>query len=316
VSTEIIHDALSYLSDDLITAVDVLRQKRAKARHNAIRYGTIAACLCVLLCGALLWPIVGMRAGSAAPEPAAGASGGAAPGNLAGMGGVYIPEAELNLGSDPNAGGAMVHFFIYDGRSYMQYETMGRETGLWGEALGEVSGPVDGWRPGDGYVNFAGNVRGTIHEVRGYDPAFMLAVEEPDGTVSTYINNNGYALTMGYELYEDRLCLPGNYTEIEYSVEDDTFILPPEHMELAARFVDALCAAPFMQMQDVPLGEGEYSLRDKLLCGVYFHMDNGMTTHLTLFDGGYVRFGGVPSVCVRVDGDIFQELTGVLAIND
>ena len=45
-------------------------------------------------------------------------------------------------------------------------------------------------------------------------------------------------------------------------------------------------------------------------------MKNGMTTHLTLYEGGYVRFGGVPSVCVRMDTDIFRELTGILAVND
>ena len=315
-STETIHDALNYLSDDLIAAVDALRQKRTKARNRALRYGSIAACLCVLLCGALLWPLIGMRAGSAAPEEPAGASGGAASGNLAGMGGVYIPEAELNLSSDPNAGGAMVKFFIYDWRSYMQYEYKGTETGFMGETLGEVSGLVDGWRPGDGYVNFAGNVNGTIHAVKGYDPAFMLAVEEPDGEVSTYINGNGYSLTTGYELYEDRLSLPGNYASIEVQLDEESFTLSPEYGDVAARFLEALCAAPFMEMKDVPLMEGEYSLMDKLLCEVYFRMKNGMTTHLTLYEGGYVRFGGVPSVCVRMDTDIFRELTGILAVND
>ena len=79
-----------------------------------------------------------------------------------------IPPLEVSLSSELAAD--MIGFFIYEGRCYVQYNHIDNGTDLIGEYLGTATGLIDEWTPKEGYVDFAGSVRGDFYSVKGYDP--------------------------------------------------------------------------------------------------------------------------------------------------
>ena len=100
-------------------------------------------------------------------------------------GGVTIPPLEVYLGNDVNA--EMVAFFIYQGRCYVQYDTLDEDYGLIGEHLGTAKGLIDEWTPEDGYVDLAGSIGGNFYAVNGYDPDFMLCMKSTSGQLYLFI---------------------------------------------------------------------------------------------------------------------------------
>lgn len=82
-------------------------------------------------------------------------------------------------------------------------------------------------------------------------------------------------------------------------------------------FIETLNAAKFVPMADVPLEEGETSIYDdKEIYHLYFLMENGMTVHLRLFEGGYVSFQGLSDVCVQVPAAQFGAMVTLLSDPD
>ena len=75
---------------------------------------------------------------------------------------------EVSLSANENA--AMLAFFIYQGRCYVQYEWIDHGDALVGEYLGTATGLIDEWTPQEGYVDLAGSVQGDFYAVNGYDP--------------------------------------------------------------------------------------------------------------------------------------------------
>lgn len=322
-----LHDALNFLDEDMIEAVDVLRRKKRPAKSSLLKWGSLAACLCVAFIGVAVWRQAGEQFDTGDSSGNAGGTGngfvGAPDNNLAGNGaagdiaGVSIPKTEVTLEAGTTAD--MLAFFIYQGRSYVQYERIDGAADLVGEYLGTATGLIDEWTPKEGYVELAGSISGDFYAVKGYDSSFMLCMKEADGSVSTYINDNGFSLNTGAELFEDRLHLAGNYHTVEYQTREDWYhgngepiALAEEHRAVAEQFVEAVNQAAFMYTSDVPLEEGERNIYDREIYHLFFRMNNGMTVHMRLYEGGYVRFQGLIPVCVKVDEAVFEELVSVL----
>ena len=86
-----------------------------------------------------------------------------------------------------------------------------------------------------------------------------------------------------------------------------------EHEAVISRFVEAMNEAEFMWSEDIPLEEGQRNIYDdKEIYHLYFRMENGLTVHLRLFDGGYVMFSALHRVCVQIDETAFSEITELL----
>ena len=136
----------------------------------------------------------------------------------------------------------------------------------------------------------------------------MLCMKR-DGETKLFINNNGITMATGAELYEERLHLAGNYNTIEYytkalwdSGNGLVKELTKEEKLVTDRFIAALNDAEFIYT--------EQGMMDKMLYLIGFQMDNGVQVRLRLYEGGYVEFIGMRSVCVQVDMDEMLALLG------
>lgn len=297
-------DALGQIDDDIIQEVEALRRRKRKAKTVWTGLGAAVAGICLLIAGVAAWRMLAVPAEGNSSE---------LPGS---EGGITIPPMEVSLSSEVTAD--MIGFFIYEGRCYVHYEHIYKDTDIVGEHLGTVKGLIDEWTPTDGYVDFAGSVRGDFYSVKGYDPTFMLCMKDAEGVVSTYICNNGITLQYGKELYEDRLHLSENIESVQYESRTSRYEGLDELYELGEtdgliqEFVKQLGLAEFISCKDVPLGEGQSHIADTEIYSMYFHMKDGTTIHLRLHENGYVRFQGLRDICVKISDETYDALISLM----
>lgn len=277
---------------------------RSRKTYPFIKWGALAACLCLVVGGTLMW-------NNLREQPAVDGSPVAVPGE-----GVVIPPVQVDLSADTAA--SMVPFFIYQGRCYTQYERLEKGMPLVGEYLGTATGLIDEWTPESGYVELAGSVQGDFYAVNGYDPAFMLCMRQGE-EIALYICNNGITLQEGSDLYEDRLHLAGNYRSVKYESQDSWYyskgeLSPLDVVENRALtdFINALNEAEFIPRQEVPFDKEKdveaVSVFDSCLYHLYFQMEDGITVHLRLIEGGYVFFDGILDVAAQIPQEVFEPL--------
>lgn len=315
-------DAMEYIDDEMIEAVNVLRmQKKNKKNRIWIPIASAAACICIAA-GALSVGMQFPHADKKSVDFSENLNGTAEIIGLESYGGVVIPKTQVTLNAAATAD--MLAFFIFEGRIYIQNEWLEEGSALVGEYVGTATCMIDEWTPKDGYVDCAGSISGDFYTVNGYDPDFMLCMTDDDGSVSTYINDNGLTLHAGSDLFEDRLHLTGNYAAVEYQTRTDWFyglgnIKTLYHRESASEaaetvenFVAALNAGSFLYVDDIPLENGQDNLYDMEIYRLIFHMENGMTVHMRLFEGGYLQYAGLISVCVKMEESAFNELLHLL----
>lgn len=230
--------------------------------------------------------------------------------------GVTIDKMQISL-PEANAVIDMIGFFIYNDKSYVSYEKL-NDNSLKGKYIGTATGSIDEWTSPDDYVEFSGSTGGDIYTVNGYDEDFMLCIDNKDGTITTYINDNGITLTYGYELFRNRLKLKENYTSVKYQTRNDWYydngkITILDNKEAVDTFLDALNDSSFMYTADIPLKDENSSVYDeKEIYHLFFEMNNGTTVHLRIFSGGYVQFAGISDVCVKVDASSFDNFINLL----
>lgn len=326
---EKISDSLNQLDETYVEEAANYKKKVKKQpyRKALISFGAAAACFCIVLGGITIWhnhradlkgQNPGNSTGTDSNNPVANA-GVSRP--QVSEAGVMIPKMEVTLSTPDGVEADMIGFFIYQGRCYTQYEWLETEADLVGEYLGTATGMIDEWTPAEGYVELAGSVSGDFYSVNGYDPSFMLCMKWDDGSVSTYINNNGITLNKGADLFEERLHMTNRYTYIEYQTREDWYLglgkpvlLEESHTEIVDDFVDALNNSDFMLLSDIPLEDDNANVYDsKEIYHLFFHMEDGMTIHLRLFEGGYVSLQGMYEVCVKMDAAPFEGLIEVLS---
>ena len=309
---ERILDSIGRIDDDLIERVDALRRKK-NVKPGWIRWGAAAACVCLVAGGTLLWAEQANKGDMIS-------CGIGEPGNsgiVVAPDGVTIPKTDVSLSA--NAAADMIAFFIYQGNCYVQYEWID-DADLVGEYLGTATGLIDEWTPKDGYVELAGSVKGPFYSVKGIDPGFMLCMKDETGAVSTYICAGGITLRTGADLYEDRLHLSEQIAAVQAETRDSWYygrnkvFQLDEDDEVVKEFITQLDRAEFIPWEDIPAKEGmtRTAIYDTEIYHVYFRLKNGMTTHLRLYEHGYVRFQGLPSVCVQLPEESFGAMIDVL----
>lgn len=303
-------NAFEKVDEKFITASAPENTKKAKKAKTDVwlKWGALAACLCLVVGGAV-W---GMITLSTKEEPS---------GYVVSEDGITIPAMEVSLSTEDIAMSDMIGFFIYEGRCYVQYEHIYEDTDIVGEYLGTATGTIDEWTPKEGYVDFAGSIRGDFYSVNGYAPEFMLCTKAANGVVSTYICNNGITLKYGKELYEDRLHLSENITGVQYESRMSWYQSMGEIYELdkdeayIQEFISQLSAEKFLLCQDVVEQEGWDHMVDSEIYHLYFTMNNGTKIHLRLHDNGYVRFQGLTDLCVKIPEECYDNLIAIFAQN-
>lgn len=318
---EKLHDALNLLDDDLIEQVDELRRKskkkeRKENRRFWLKTGIQAACLCVVVLGILSLGKFAGSPGALDDSDGSGNEQSAEQAENAGSQdvGVTIPKTKMEVKEYLMAEVDMIAFFIYQGRSYVQYEWIDDGESLVGEYLGTATGTIDEWTKEDDYVELSGSIGGDFYSVNGYDTAFMLCMKMENGNISTYINDNGITLTKGSELFEQRLQLAGNYETVLYQTRENWFYdlgekneIKDEQLAVTERFVEALNDAIFVEGTEISVDEDE-------IYHMFFEMKNGMTVHLRLYKGGYVRFQGIWGAVAKMDENIFNEMIDAMKL--
>ena len=329
----VLHNAIGQIDDDLIEAVGILRDKKPKRRIPYFRAASIAACLCAV-CGILLVLHILRPISADGTPPNNTAEHAQAENTSEGFyAGVTIPEMKIEIGKDQNAVADMIAFFLYEGRSYVYFDTVESNPALAETYLGTSDGTIDEWTEEDGYTDFSGSVSGDIYTVSGYDPAFMLCIKEADDVVSVYINNNGISFMYGAELFEDRLHLSDGIKSVSYQSRNDWFYdigqpkvysepadqstaesasEEPETQTVLSAFLDALNHGTFLYTDDIPLSDGADNVYDACeIWHLFLETDTGITVHLRLFRGGYVMLSELFSVCVKIDEAAFDAIISV-----
>ncbi|MGN1003356.1 MAG: hypothetical protein ACI4O5_00875 [Oscillospiraceae bacterium] len=299
-------DALGQVDETYIEEAAPVGTPKGK-KHRWVKWGALAACLCLVLCGAFLF------VNRDAPSSAADAN--TDTGITVSADGVTIPPMEVTLAEPENVEFCWAYaFFIYQGRCYKRYEWICGDADLIGEYLGTAIGLIDVWTPKEGYVELAGNISGDFYSVKGYDPGFMLCMRESNGAIQIFINDNDLTLKYGTDLFEDRFHLSEKIEEMVFQSHkswnqgtDELFALNSE--EAVAAFVAALDQGEFMREADVPLKDGQNYLAQADLWHVSLRMNDGTTLQLRLAEGGYVHFGiYFNGICVKVDEEAFNTL--------
>ncbi len=298
-------DAVCNIDGDLIEKYFKTEEKLQKEKTKKtvwLKWSAVAACLCLLMAGILIWRQV------TAPQTYSG-------GIIYDENGVTIPKMDVSLSSNQSMD--VIGFFIYNGKSYVAGGCFYGNNDIVGEKLGTATGLIDEWTPKDGYVDFAGSVYGDIYTLKGYDPSFMLCIPFSDG-FNLYICNTDITLKYGSELYEDRLHLSDNYISLTYETRDSWYYSKDERYEIddckqpaVTDFIKALNEAEFMPFEAVTetTDSADYY---KEIYHVYFNMSDGTEIHLRIHGNGYVQYRGFLSICVKIPPESFDAFISLL----
>ena len=277
--------------------VEAAAAEPKKKKNVWIKWGAIAACLCFAIIGTIIWR-------QFAPTHSNGT------GVTVSENGVTIPQLKVSLSANEEA--KMVGFFIYQGRRYVQYEQI-YDVNIVGEYLGTATGLIDEWTPADGYIDFAGSVNGDFYAVNGISPDFMLCMRSDDGSICTYINNNGITLKTGTDLFEDRFHISETCSGLTYQThtawdnnDDEYFILKESYQQELTLFIKALDQALFLPEQDAPCDFNQ------VLYHIDLTLESGMNVKLRLFPEGYVFFDGIHSVFLKTETKAFERFVALL----
>lgn len=311
---EKLYHGITNISDDIIEEAQKPQTHRKRLSYG--RWGIAAAILCMAL-ASVLWKgsdradsdsliaevgdgFVTYRSGITVSEE-----------------GVTIPPMEVMLGRS-NDELCMLAFFIYQGHCYVEYERLENDSSkIVGEYLGTATGLIDEWTPRDGYVELAGSVEGDFYSVKGFEPSFLLCMQK-EGTVSLYVREGGMTLKTGADLYNKWLHLSEDYREVRYETRASWYYSSGEVRQLDAPraqevldFIQALDEAEFLPVEEVEARSGISPFAESEIYHMCFLTENGMTVHLRLHEGGYVRFQGLLNICVQIPEETFRGLTAL-----
>lgn len=302
---EKLYDSLTNIREDFVEEAQAAPSAK---RPVWVRWCVLAACLCLLVAGAVVWKPWN-QGGS---KPSSSTTSAAQT-----IKGITIPKAEVTLSQSDGVESDMLAFFIYQGRCYLQYDWLDHGSSLVGEKMGAATGLIDEWTPKEGYVELAGSVSGDFYTVRGFDPDFMLCMKEEGDAVQLFACNNGITLYQGSELFEDRLGLSDGLKAVTYEEEDSWYnskgdIHTLHDLDAVKTLIAAIDKATFQLSDQAALYEEKDGGLSKELYHVYCKLDNGVTVTLRLFQGGYVTFTGLPDACVQVSESTFDAFLAAL----
>ena len=278
--------------------VEAAEAETKKKKNFWVKWGVVAACLCLAIIGTIIWrQFIPIRDED--------------PGITASENGVTIPQMKVSLSA--NEAADMIGFFIYQGRCYVHYERIYDGVNIVGEYLGTATGEIDEWTPADGYVDFAGSINGDFYAVNGISPEFMLCMRPfDDGSIITYINDNGITLKTGADLFEDRFHISetcSGLTYAWYNDDDEYFILKESYRKELTLFLKALDQASFLPSQDAPYAPYDF---DQALYLIDLTLESGMNVRLHLFPEGYVYFDSVNGVFLKMETKAFERFVALL----
>lgn len=321
--SDLLQDAIGEVRDDYIQDADLAPVRK---KSGWLKWGAMAACLCLVLAAAIFGPEDQTPAD--APMPAETDSQGAAAQATEGL---YIPAVEL----PENSAGVVydvIGLVVYNGAIYTQAEdyfgdVAQRVDALVGDYLGYASGTIDEWSEQEQYAqNFASTVSGEVYAVNGYDTDFRICIRtevegengEPVLWIQFLDRLNGITLTTGEDLFASRLHIRGNVERIQWQSHDDwnwdngnlqDAALDPDLWDEFLRQMEAgtfLCTWDSGSQQTDPTS-GEASIyATPHQAHLILTMKDNTSVRLRLIDGGYVGYDALGWYFVRIPGEVFD----------
>lgn len=296
-------EALNHLDDKYYS--EPLEYRKSKRNHPWVKWVAAAACLCLIVLGI----ITITRLQDTAPLSDNGYT--------LSEDGIHIPRMEVSLSASDSAKADMIAFFIYEGRTYVQYEYLGKDLDLIDGYLATTTGLIDEWTPKEGYVDLAGNIQDNIYSIRGINPDFMLCTRMGDGQIQTYINNNGMTIKTGADILEKGFHLSEQFAALNYQTSDawynstdEMYTLKTEYQETVMSLLSALSTSEFTLSTDrtSPYGDPQYHL--------FLQLKNGMQVHLRTYSGGYVSCQGIWDCYLQIEESLYNKLLTLLKSSD
>ena len=204
-------------------------QYRKQSRTVWIKWGSLAACLCLAIASALYFGIPRITPGPGVINPPDSSNPATHHGDTA----LYVPKNELPEinAQDGDVQMDMIGLVVYKGRIYTQAESFYGERAtiaesLLGERLGTTKDSINEWSTQNDYATeFASSIGvGDVYTVKGYSPDFRICVRtdsfdefgNPAVFCGFYENLNGIYLRTGQDIFRDRLRLSENWERAEY----------------------------------------------------------------------------------------------------
>lgn len=287
---EQILDALEQVDEELLYEAQGFRgQRRKKSRWPLV---SLAACLCLVVAGtvvAQLWR---------SPMESNGSVGEESHNQMEtklehGSGGVYVPPLEANEGGNMVTEADVASFFTYQGRSYVACSRISDGSHLVGKKLGTSDGHVDEWTLESGYME--DSARGDFYAVNGYDPTHLLCMQDEEGSVTLYWNNNDITVKTGSDVLETVFHLPGQVVEAAMQGQSMAGGRDIPHLDRLHAWLEELCNTPAVSAEEANL------TRKDIHGDLILKKADGVTVHLVLYDGGYVQIEGLDPVCWQLD---------------
>ena len=236
---------------------------------------------------------------------------------------VRIPS--MHFGSDERSKGLVAMHLWHGGSVYTPVDCLSDEEAramlpLLDETIGKAKGGIydpdknPNWNINAGRELYsAGFERCEVCTVKGYDPAFRLAVKSIalyQGLTPKYIyileNHSGIRLDTGADLFKDRLNIPGRVVKAEYlthaehggksTAELHSMELHPLGVtgEQLDAFIEAIVEAPLLDLREKAWDVREFFGEDYLF--LYLTLEDGLRVELIVseagcaYNAGYMRW--------------------------
>ncbi len=331
-------DKMEYVDEDLIEAAGKMPKKKTKPW---LKWGTIAACLCLAAAGIFMSGRINRASDSLGAH-----------GNGSLSTNTHVDGSSSNTdqqGTDkltPSASGSyalnipaiqlpkkskgvefdMIALVVYKGGIYTQTQRyIGADAegvdGLVGEKLGYATGEIDEWSTQDDYAEeFASSITGNIFSVKGYSTDYRLCMstfyEDEDGNQVKYIEFferlNGIGITDGEDLFGDRLNTKERLESIKYQTHDDWNNSHNNYKDLPDitsaqinSFLDTLYTGRFEYLHEK---DPNFYSDAKKQTHLYLCMNDNTIVELRLMEGGYVGYQWMGWYFVRMPGEAFDAI--------
>lgn len=234
--------------------------------------------------------------------------------------GYFIPA--IQLPKETNAELDMIGTLVYKGKIYTQAESYYDESvidveDLVGDYIGYAVGNLEEWSTQEDYATeFASTYTGDVYSVKGYDTNFRLCINVSDdgGNKSLIMleNLNGIYLNTGADLFETRLHLPNNWSNVHYLTHSNWDNGNHNYMKMSGisneeinAFIDELSSNDFVYM-DYEETPNIYDVKKQ--GHLFFEMKDGTTIELRLFEGGYVGYQSLGWYFVKMPSSTFESI--------
>ena len=312
--------------------VEEAESHRTHRKNTWIKWGSMAACLCLLAVG--VFHLVNQNNGPISPnnqtDPSKPVNGTT----------LYIPAIELPEPVSQEGVAVemdMVGLVVYKGRIYTQAQDfydkddVAIALALLDEHIGTAKGNIDEWSKQDDYATeLASTYNGDVYTVKGYDPKFRLAIKwsfEEDGAtiinIGFFENLNDIHLEKGSAIFSDRLQLLENWDYVKTQEHNNWNNEWPDYVyhdlngisenDIEA-FISALNDGEFLnidlsdQAKYDPKAD-EVSASTTGPAHLYFYLKDGTRVELMLLAGGYVAYRPLSgSNYVKMPGDAFDKI--------